>query len=113
VPLSESLGKTGVYGEGGPWRKLGCKAGERSPGAGLDKSALVWQSRALFNSLPEGRMSLTAHLAELTEKHRMLEKKIEEEMARPGVDSIKINRLKLEKLRLKDEIARLKEVTRH
>ena len=54
-------------------------------------------------------MSLAAHLAELTEKHRMLEKKIEEEMARPGVDSIKINRLKLEKLRLKDEIARLKE----
>jgi hypothetical protein len=58
-------------------------------------------------------MSLAAHLAELTEKHRMLEKKIEEEMARPGVDSIKINRLKLEKLRLKDEIARLKEETRH
>jgi hypothetical protein len=57
-------------------------------------------------------MSLAAHLAELTEKHRMLEKKIEEEMARPAVDSIKINRLKLEKLRLKDEIARLKE-TRH
>jgi hypothetical protein len=57
-------------------------------------------------------MSLAAHLAELTEKHRLLEKKIEEEMARPAVDSIKINRLKLEKLRLKDEIARLKE-TRH
>jgi hypothetical protein len=54
-------------------------------------------------------MSLAAHLAELTEKHRLLERKIEEEMARPGVDSIKINRLKLEKLRLKDEIARLKE----
>jgi hypothetical protein len=54
-------------------------------------------------------MSLAAHLAELTEKHRLLEKKIEEEMARPGVDSIKINRLKLEKLRLKDEIARLRE----
>ncbi|HZA01351.1 MAG TPA: DUF465 domain-containing protein [Hyphomicrobiaceae bacterium] len=57
-------------------------------------------------------MSLAAHLAELTEKHRLLEKKIEEEMTRPAVDSIKINRLKLEKLRLKDEIARLKE-TRH
>jgi hypothetical protein len=57
-------------------------------------------------------MSLAAHLAELTEKHRLLEKRIEEEMARPAVDSIKISRLKLEKLRLKDEIARLKE-TRH
>jgi hypothetical protein len=92
---------------------LAARRGSVRPGSGLDKSELVWQSRALFNSLPEGRMSLAAHLAELTEKHRMLEKKIEEEMARPGVDSIKINRLKLEKLRLKDEIARLKEVTRH
>jgi hypothetical protein len=54
-------------------------------------------------------MSLAAHLVELTEKHRLLEKKIQEEMARPGADSIKISRLKLEKLRLKDEIARLKE----
>lgn len=52
-------------------------------------------------------MSASPHLAELTEKHRMLEQKIEEELARPAVDSIKVNNLKLEKLRLKDEIARL------
>ncbi len=52
-------------------------------------------------------MSASPHLAELTEKHKLLEQKIEEELSRPAVDSIKVNSLKLEKLRLKDEIARL------
>lgn len=52
-------------------------------------------------------MSVAAHLAELTEKHRALERKIEEELARPAVDSIKLSRLKLEKLRLKEEIVRI------
>lgn len=53
-------------------------------------------------------MALDAHLAELSEKHRTLEKKIEEEMARPSADTIKINTWKREKLRLKDEMERLK-----
>jgi hypothetical protein len=57
-------------------------------------------------------MSGSAHLAELTEKHRLLEKKIEEEMARPAADSVKISQLKLEKLKLKDQMARL-DSTRH
>ncbi len=52
-------------------------------------------------------MSAVPHLAELTEKHRSLERRIEEELSRPAVDSTKINSLKLEKLRLKDEIARI------
>jgi len=52
-------------------------------------------------------MSVTAHLAELTEKHRSLERKIEEEMARPAADTAKINKWKLEKLRLKDEMLKL------
>jgi hypothetical protein len=57
-------------------------------------------------------MSGTAHLAELTAKHRLLEKKIQEEMARPAADSVRISQLKLEKLKLKDEMARL-DSTRH
>jgi hypothetical protein len=57
-------------------------------------------------------MALTAHIAELAEKHRLLERKIEEEVTRPGSDDLEINRLKLEKLKLKDEITRLSE-TRH
>ncbi len=52
-------------------------------------------------------MSASPHLAELTEKHRLLERKIEEELSRPAVDSLKVNSLKLEKLRLKDRIAQL------
>ncbi len=57
-------------------------------------------------------MALSAHLQELSEKHRQLERRIEEETARLGSDDIEIRRLKQEKLKLKDEIVRLTE-TRH
>jgi hypothetical protein len=57
-------------------------------------------------------MAVTAHLAELTEKHRVLDQKIEEEAARPASNAQLIARLKLEKLRLKDQIAKLSQ-TRH
>jgi len=53
-------------------------------------------------------MTLAAHLAELSEKHRMLELKIQEEMARPGADDTQINQWKREKLKLKDEMTKLK-----
>lgn len=56
-------------------------------------------------------MAVDAHLVELTDKHRALEQKIETEMARPLADTMKISELKKEKLRIKDEIARLKEET--
>ncbi|MGE0629498.1 MAG: YdcH family protein [Hyphomicrobiaceae bacterium] len=52
-------------------------------------------------------MSIDAHLAELSEKHRMLEQKIAEEMTRPAADSGKISRWKHEKLKLKDQMARI------
>jgi hypothetical protein len=52
-------------------------------------------------------MSLAADLARLSEKHRQLELKIREEMARPGADDAQIVQWKREKLRLKDQIARL------
>jgi hypothetical protein len=58
-------------------------------------------------------MALAAHLAELTEKHRLLERKIKEEMARPGADDLQITQLKLQKLKLKDEMAKLQGETRH
>ena len=53
-------------------------------------------------------MALDAHLVELSEKHSQLDRKIEEEMARPTADDLKIAELKRQKLRLKDEIERLK-----
>jgi hypothetical protein len=57
-------------------------------------------------------MSAIAHLAELSEKHRSLERKIEEEMARPAADASKIRKWKFEKLKLKDEMLKLSQ-TRH
>ncbi|HXK54659.1 MAG TPA: DUF465 domain-containing protein [Hyphomicrobiales bacterium] len=54
-------------------------------------------------------MALEAHLSELVEKHRVLDRQIEEEMARPTTDDLKLAELKKLKLHLKDEIHRLKE----
>ena len=52
-------------------------------------------------------MTLAAHLAELSEKHRLLEMKIREEMARPSADENQSCQWKREKLRLKDEMVKL------
>jgi hypothetical protein len=54
-----------------------------------------------------------AHLQELSERHRQLERRIEQEVARPGSDDVEIRRMKREKLKLKDEMARLEDGTRH
>jgi len=53
-------------------------------------------------------MSLLAHIEELTEKHPSLQRQIEEEMAHPLVDSLKVSELKRKKLRLKEKIEKLK-----
>ena len=58
-------------------------------------------------------MALAGHLDELTQRHRALKRRIEQEMARPGSDDIEIKRLKLEKLKLKDEIERLQQAVHH
>lgn len=52
-------------------------------------------------------MSLAAHLAELSEKHRLLDRRIERELNRPAATDQDIARMKLEKLRLKEEIQQL------
>lgn len=52
-------------------------------------------------------MSLSSHLVELRKKHANLEHRIEQEVRNPGSDDLQIHELKKEKLRLKDEIARL------
>ena len=53
-------------------------------------------------------MSLDAHIDELAEKHRELDRRIEKEEASPGSDDVTIHELKKEKLRLKDEMERLR-----
>ena len=58
-------------------------------------------------------MALDAHLEELSEKHRALDRKIEEELARPTSDDLKVAEWKRQKLRLKDEIERLRHEMNH
>lgn len=58
-------------------------------------------------------MTLAGHLAELSEKHRMLETRIQEELARPGGDDLQIIQLKKEKLRIKEEMTKLQGNSHH
>ena len=53
-------------------------------------------------------MALHGHIQELTEKHKKLEELIEAEMAHPDWDEIRVAALKKEKLRVKDELQRLR-----
>ncbi|MDE2364737.1 MAG: DUF465 domain-containing protein [Hyphomicrobiales bacterium] len=53
-------------------------------------------------------MSMQAHLAELERRHKMLESEIEKELLHPAADESHLHELKKKKLRLKDEIAKLK-----
>ena len=53
-------------------------------------------------------MSVESHLAELERRHQALEREIEEAQTHPAVDDTEIVALKRRKLKLKDEIVRLK-----
>jgi hypothetical protein len=54
-------------------------------------------------------MSIQAHLAELERRHQALEEEINEALAHPSTDDLKLAELKRRKLLLKDEIARLRQ----
>ncbi len=56
-------------------------------------------------------MSLSSHLAELTEKHRQIDERISEYLARPVANEAVVLRLKKEKLKLKDRIENLRRDT--
>lgn len=58
-------------------------------------------------------MAVQDHMMQLSHKHRMLDRRIADERNRPSADEIEIARLKLEKLKLKDQIAKLEAATRH
>ena len=53
-------------------------------------------------------MSLTSHLSALEQKHKALERQIEDELSHPAADDTRLRLLKRQKLKLKDEINRLK-----
>lgn len=58
-------------------------------------------------------MSLSSHLQELKRKHQSLSTEVEAAQRAPGVDHLRVAELKKQKLRLKEEIARLSSETMH
>ena len=58
-------------------------------------------------------MSLEAHLESLVRKHGNLESKISHVLSRPSPDQVELTQLKREKLRVKEEIERIRTETRH
>jgi hypothetical protein len=58
-------------------------------------------------------MSLQSRLDALSERHMALENRIAEEGGRPRPDAMALAQLKREKLRLKEEMERLKERRAH
>ncbi len=53
-------------------------------------------------------MALQGHIQELSEKHKRLDERIHDEMAHPDWDESAVAALKKEKLRIKDELERLR-----
>jgi len=53
-------------------------------------------------------MAVESHIREVADKHRRVQELIEAEMAHSGWDEMRIAALKKEKLRLKDELERLR-----
>jgi hypothetical protein len=53
-------------------------------------------------------MALQGHIEELSEKHKKLEERIHNEMAHPDWNETTVAALKKEKLRIKDELERLR-----
>jgi hypothetical protein len=53
-------------------------------------------------------MALQGHITELSAKHRKLEELIEKELAHPDWDEVRVHALKKQKLRIKDELERLR-----
>ncbi|MDH4439560.1 MULTISPECIES: YdcH family protein [Rhizobium] len=58
-------------------------------------------------------MTIQAHLDSLQKKHGALEDQLHDALASPSVDDRQIAELKRLKLRLKDEMERLRASTRH
>lgn len=58
-------------------------------------------------------MTIRAHIEALEKKHGALEQKLNTALASPSADDSEIAEIKRLKLRLKDEMERLKASTRH
>jgi hypothetical protein len=53
-------------------------------------------------------MALQSHLAELEKRHELIENEIHEALMHPSIDDLQVVEMKRRKLRLKEEITRLR-----
>ena len=53
-------------------------------------------------------MAIESHIRELSQRHQVLERAIEDETSRPAADTLRLTDLKRQKLRLKEEMEALK-----
>jgi hypothetical protein len=58
-------------------------------------------------------MAVEARLRELGARHQSLEKAIQDELRRPSADDLKLQELKRQKLKLKDELESLRATAIH
>ena len=58
-------------------------------------------------------MTIEAHIETLEKKHGVLEEQLQSAMLHPSADDTEIAELKRQKLRVKDQIERLRSQTRH
>ncbi len=58
-------------------------------------------------------MAVEARLRELGARHQSLDKAIQDELRRPSADDLRLQELKRQKLKLKDELEALRAATTH
>jgi hypothetical protein len=84
----------------------------------FDRHGKAWHHPLVGSLWPENTnggspMSIEAHLESLQRKHGDLESQISQILSRPSPDQVELTQLKREKLRLKEEIEKIRSVTRH
>jgi hypothetical protein len=65
-------------------------------------------SGLLFLQIWRYKMALQSHLAELEKRHEAIDSEIQAVQMQPSIDHLQVVELKRKKLRLKEEISRLR-----
>ena len=79
----------------------------------FDSPWSMWQYFSVGQTNRRDRHAAVNHLTELERKHQALEREIQDALAHPSTNDLKLAEFKRKKLQLKDEIARLKGATSH
>jgi hypothetical protein len=74
---------------------------------GRDSGGGMWCNRYQDGNNRRRPMTLNAHIEELRKKHEALSLAVEDAQRSPGSDDLEIAEMKKQKLKIKEEIARL------